>query len=64
MTITVLHCFQGLHGIEDDVYLSLPAALGENGVLDVIKQPLTEEERASLQKSAALMAEVQAGLKF
>lgn len=46
------------------MFLSLPAVLGENGVMDIIKQPLTDEEKARLQKSAALMAQVQGGLKF
>lgn len=55
---------KGLHGIEDDVFLSLPAVLGENGVSDVIKQTLTEEEMQRLHKSSDIMAEVQKNLQF
>lgn len=53
-----------MHGINEDVFLSLPAVLGVNGVTDIVKQPLTEDERSRLQKSAELMAQVQANLKF
>lgn len=55
---------KGLHGIEEDVFISLPAVLGEEGVTDIIKQPLTPDERLQLQKSAKLMGSVQANLKF
>ncbi|KAF2353998.1 L-lactate dehydrogenase [Trinorchestia longiramus] len=55
---------KGHHGIEEDVFLSLPSVLGENGVTHVIKQTLTAEEIAQLQKSAKTLGEVQAGLKF
>lgn len=53
---------KGLHSIEDEVFLSLPCALGENGVRDLVKQQLTEHELAKLHDSAYLMAKVQADL--
>ncbi|KAK4318455.1 hypothetical protein Pmani_010538 [Petrolisthes manimaculis] len=43
---------QNFHGIEKDVFLSLPVVLGENGVTHVIKQTLTEAEINQLKKSA------------
>jgi len=55
---------KGHHGITEDVFLSLPAVLGENGVTHVIKQTLTKEEIDQLQKSAKTLNEVQVGLKF
>ncbi|XP_068620046.1 L-lactate dehydrogenase isoform X2 [Battus philenor] len=55
---------KGEHGIEEDVFLSLPCVLGRGGVCDVIRQPLTDSERAQLQSSATLMAKVQAGINF
>lgn len=55
---------QGQHGIDKDVFLSLPCVLGENGVTHIVKQPLTEEEKKMLHKSADLMAEVQSKLKI
>ncbi|XP_017780498.1 PREDICTED: L-lactate dehydrogenase isoform X2 [Nicrophorus vespilloides] len=55
---------KGLHDIEQDVFLSLPAVLGEEGVTDVVNQILSVEEKGKLQSSAKLMAEVQDGLRF
>ncbi|XP_026760176.1 L-lactate dehydrogenase isoform X1 [Galleria mellonella] len=55
---------KGEHGIEQEVFLSLPCVLGQNGVYDVIRQPLTETESAQLRKSAELMDKVQEGIQF
>jgi L-lactate dehydrogenase len=55
---------QGQHGIDKEVFLSLPCVLSENGVTHIVKQPLTEEEKKKLQKSAALMHEVQTKLRL
>ncbi|KAK9747449.1 lactate/malate dehydrogenase, alpha/beta C-terminal domain [Popillia japonica] len=48
---------KGYHGIEDEVFLSLPSVIGASGITDVVIQPLTDSETQSLQKSAKLMAE-------
>ncbi|KAL7732207.1 hypothetical protein ACLKA6_018447 [Drosophila palustris] len=50
----------GEHGIDKDVFLSLPCVLNANGVTSLVKQILTETEVQQLQKSANIMAEVQA----
>lgn len=55
---------KGEHGIDKDVFLSLPCVLNANGVTHVVKQILTQTEIDQLQKSANIMSEVQAGLKF
>ncbi|KAJ2954514.1 hypothetical protein O0L34_g2798 [Tuta absoluta] len=55
---------KGLHGIEEEVFLSLPCVLGHSGVSDVVRQPLTERETDQLRKSAQLMAKVQEGIQF
>lgn len=60
----VLFLIQGEHGIDKDVFLSLPCILNANGVTSVVKQILTDTEVQQLQKSANIMAEVQAGLQF
>ncbi|XP_050683876.1 L-lactate dehydrogenase isoform X1 [Leptidea sinapis] len=57
-------CLKGEHGIEDDVFLSLPCVLGSKGVSDVIRLQLTENEVGQLRESAKLMASVQAGIKM
>nr|CAH7746537.1 unnamed protein product [Callosobruchus chinensis] len=50
---------RGLHGIQDDVFLSLPAVLGEDGLVSIVSQKLTEEEVSALQKSAKILGEQQ-----
>ncbi|XP_073838532.1 lactate dehydrogenase [Musca autumnalis] len=62
--VAVSTSVKGEHGIDKDVFLSLPCALNSNGVTHVVKQILTQTEVEQLQKSANIMAEVQAGLKF
>uniref|UniRef100_A0A6P7FFN7 L-lactate dehydrogenase n=2 Tax=Diabrotica virgifera virgifera TaxID=50390 RepID=A0A6P7FFN7_DIAVI len=55
---------KGHHGIADEVYLSLPAMLGETGIVSIVNQNLNEEEIEALQKSARTLAECQADLKI
>ncbi|XP_072931284.1 L-lactate dehydrogenase isoform X2 [Epargyreus clarus] len=55
---------KGEHGIEEEVFLSLPCVLGRCGVADVVRQPLTEDELRRLRDSARLMAKVQNDIKF
>lgn len=57
-------CVKGHHGIQDEVFFSLPAILEQNGVVGVIKQSLNSEEQQKLQESARLIKEVQDKLKF
>ncbi|KAJ8737329.1 hypothetical protein PYW07_000600 [Mythimna separata] len=60
----VTTCVQGHHGITDEVFLSLPCVLGRSGVMDIIRQPLTDLETKLFRKSATIMAEHQAQIKF
>ncbi|MFH4973450.1 hypothetical protein AB6A40_000159 [Gnathostoma spinigerum] len=53
---------KGLHGIKDDVYLSLPCVVGNNGITHIVKQNLKDHEIARLQESARKLLEVQNGL--
>ncbi|XP_065360454.1 L-lactate dehydrogenase [Calliphora vicina] len=62
--VAVSTSVKGEHGIDKDVFLSLPCVLNANGVTHVVKQILTQTEIDQLQKSANIMSEVQAGLKF
>ncbi|XP_031827848.1 L-lactate dehydrogenase isoform X1 [Nomia melanderi] len=54
----------GFHGVDEEVFLSLPCALGEGGVTCIVQQKLTENELSLLHKSAKTMHEVQKDLKF
>ncbi|CAA88944.1 L-lactate dehydrogenase [Caenorhabditis elegans] len=53
---------KGFHGINDDVYLSLPVVLGSAGLTHVVKQQLTEAEVQKLHNSAKALLEVQNGI--
>lgn len=55
---------KGRFGIDDDVYLSLPAVLGGEGVTEVLKFSLDDAEVAKLRASAAAIGKVQSALKF
>ncbi|KAI9556905.1 lactate dehydrogese A [Daphnia sinensis] len=55
---------QGTHGIEHPVFLSVPCVLGENGIINIIRQTLTEDELDQLQKSAATLNKIQSNLIF
>lgn len=54
---------KGFYGIDGgDVFLSLPAQLGRNGVLGVTNVHLTDEEAQQLRDSAKTILEVQSQL--
>ncbi|MBZ3886359.1 L-lactate dehydrogenase A chain [Sciurus carolinensis] len=55
---------KGLYGIKDDVSLSVPCILGQNGISDVVKVNLTPEEEARLKKSADTLWGIQKELQF
>lgn len=55
---------KGRHGIDKEVFLSLPCVLGANGVTDIVNQTLTESELKQLHKSAETLHEVQCGLNL
>ncbi|CAK9298650.1 unnamed protein product [Gordionus sp. m RMFG-2023] len=57
-------CIKGYHGIDKEVFLSLPCVLGENGVMDVIKQPLNEQERQKLYNSVDTIFKIQSSCKI
>ncbi|CAB3259040.1 unnamed protein product [Arctia plantaginis] len=50
---------QGEHAIRDDVFLSLPCVIGENGVTDILRQPLTDMESTLLRRCAEEVAGLQ-----
>ncbi|KAK4829454.1 hypothetical protein QYF61_004672 [Mycteria americana] len=54
---------KGMYGIENDVFLSLPAVLSASGLTSVINQKLKDEEVAQLKKSADTLWNIQKDLK-
>jgi len=43
---------QGYHGIDHEVFLSLPVVVGENGINAVFNQRLADDEVEKIKKSA------------
>jgi L-lactate dehydrogenase len=54
--LTVSSLVPGHYGIEN-VYLSLPAVIGQRGVEHVLHLPLSQEEKQRLRESAAVLAD-------
>lgn len=55
---------KGMYGIEQDVHLSLPAVLGADGVHELVRIPLSDDESAKLRESARVLAEVQDAIVY
>ena len=54
---------QGMFGITDEVYLSLPCILNNGGVASVVNMTLTDKEIAQLRSSANTLWGIQKDLK-
>lgn len=50
---------KGYHGINEDVFLSLPVVLGGKGITDIVMQNLTEDETKKIQESANILISIQ-----
>lgn len=55
---------QGEHGVDKEVFLSLPCVLGSHGISHIVHQYLNPDEIKKLNASADLMHSVQSGIKF
>ena len=55
---------RGVHGVDKDVFLSLPCVVGENGLTHIVKQTLTAEELAKLHQSADVLGQLQQSLQL
>lgn len=60
---TVVYVTQGMYGINEEVYLSLPCVLYGGGVASVINMTLTEDEVTQLQDSARTLWDIQKDLQ-
>lgn len=54
----------GLYGIKDDIFLSLPCLLDTEGLCKVVKKNLDEDEIGQLRKSAGILGQIQNDLKL
>lgn len=50
---------QGMHGVKDEVFLSIPCILGNSGLTDVVHMTLKADEEKQLVKSAETLWGVQ-----
>ena len=57
--LTVSTCVRDLHGITNDVYLSMPCVVGAKGVSRVVDLPLSKWESNKLKESAIRLWEAQ-----
>uniref|UniRef100_A0ABI7YDL5 L-lactate dehydrogenase n=1 Tax=Felis catus TaxID=9685 RepID=A0ABI7YDL5_FELCA len=50
---------KGLYGLKEEIFLSIPCVLGQNGVSDIVKVNLNSEEEALFKKSADILWNIQ-----
>jgi len=49
---------QGYHGIQEEVFLSLPVVVGENGINAIFNQKLADDEVEKIKKSATTLLDI------
>ncbi|KYN04330.1 PREDICTED: L-lactate dehydrogenase-like [Cyphomyrmex costatus] len=62
--IPVSTLVQGHHNVCHDMFLSLPCAIGENGITQIIRMHMTEHEKKLFQNSAKVVYKVQKDIKI
>nr|XP_060460423.1 L-lactate dehydrogenase C chain [Panthera onca] len=55
---------KGLYGLKEEIFLSIPCVLGQNGISDIVKVNLNSEEEALFKKSADILWNIQKELVF
>ncbi|KAM3918871.1 L-lactate dehydrogenase A chain isoform 1-T2 [Leptodactylus fuscus] len=55
---------KGMYGVKEDVFLSIPSVLGNQGITDVVNMTLKPEEEERLRKSADTLWSIQKELQF
>ncbi|XP_044125395.1 L-lactate dehydrogenase A chain [Bufo gargarizans] len=55
---------KGMYGVKEDVFLSIPSVLGNQGITDVVNMTLKAEEEERLRKSADTLWGIQKELQF
>lgn len=55
---------QGMYGVNDEVFLSVPSILSNQGITDVITMMLKKDEEDRLKKSADTLWGIQKELQF
>jgi L-lactate dehydrogenase len=60
--VTVSTCVRGMHGIEEDVFLSMPCSVGAHGVRRIINTPMTTSEKDQFVNAAKAIWNIQKGV--
>ncbi|XP_069821222.1 L-lactate dehydrogenase A chain [Dendropsophus ebraccatus] len=55
---------KGMYGVKEDVFLSIPSVLGNQGITDVVNMTLKPDEEERLRKSADTLWSIQKELQF
>jgi len=53
---------EGWNGISEEVFLSIPVVIGENGITHLVSQKLNESELEKMRKSAKALRHVIQGI--
>lgn len=53
---------QGVNGINEEVFLSLPCVLGRNGAVNIVEQLLEPDEEAELREAVTSLCKLQQSL--
>lgn len=64
MIYTLSTLSKGFHGINEDVFLSLPVVIGECGIISILNQQLSEHEAQKIADSAKTLRQVIDGIKM
>lgn len=59
-----LTVFQGLYGIKEEIFLSIPCILGQSGITDLVKVNMNTEEEALFKKSCDILWNIQKDLQL
>jgi len=55
---------KGIHGIEQDVFISLPCVVCSDGLISIVSQKLKDEERNKLLESSKTLHAVALDIKW
>ncbi|XP_075044520.1 L-lactate dehydrogenase A chain [Mixophyes fleayi] len=55
---------KGMYGVKDEVFLSIPSVMGNQGITDVVNMTLKADEEEHLRKSADTLWAIQKELQF
>ena len=55
---------EGWNGISDEIFISIPVVVGQNGISHLVSQKLSESELAKMQKSAKTLRDITVNIEL